>query len=57
MEPGEKTFGLVIFEAIDETAARAFMNSDPAVMEKIMTAELHPYMVALQLKPAPEGSR
>jgi uncharacterized protein len=50
MESGDKTFGLVIFEAADETAARAFMNSDPAVVEKIMTAELHPYMVALQRK-------
>jgi uncharacterized protein len=50
MEPGDKTFGLVIFEATDETAARSFMNSDPAVADKIMTAELHPYMVALQRK-------
>ena len=55
MEPGAKTFGLVIFEAADETAARAFMNSDPAVVNKIMTAELHPYQVALQRKPPTEG--
>ena len=48
---GEKTFGLVIFEAADEAAARAFMNSDPAVAEKIMTAEVHPYLVALQRSP------
>jgi uncharacterized protein YciI len=27
LEPGEKTFGLVIFEATDEPAARAFMTS------------------------------
>jgi uncharacterized protein YciI len=50
MEPGDKTFGLVIFEAADESAARVFMQSDPSVAEKIMTAELHPYHVALQRK-------
>jgi uncharacterized protein YciI len=51
MEPGDRTFGLVIFEAADEAAARAFMTSDPSVVEKVMTAELHPYGVALQRKP------
>ena len=51
MEPGDKTFGLVIFEATDEPAARAFMESDPAVTGKIMTAQLHPYSVALQRAP------
>jgi uncharacterized protein YciI len=50
LEPGDKTFGLVIFEAADATAARAFMNSDPSVAENIMTAELHPYAVALRGK-------
>lgn len=50
LEPGDKTFGLVIFEAADETTARAFMTSDPAVAKGIMTAELHPYSVALQRK-------
>jgi len=50
MEPGDQTFGLVIFEATDESAARAFMESDPAVAEKIMAADLHPYHVALQRK-------
>jgi uncharacterized protein YciI len=50
LESGDKTFGLVIFEAADEPAARAFMNSDPAVVGNIMTAELHPYSVALQRK-------
>ena len=46
-EPGDKTFGLVIFEATDEAAARDFMTSDPAVIADVMTAELHPYQVAL----------
>ena len=49
-EPGDKTFGLVIFEAVDDAAARDFMNSDPSVVEKVMTAELHPYAVALLRK-------
>ena len=51
LEPGNKTFGLVIFEAADEVAARTFMHSDPAIIGKIMTAELHPYAIALQRKP------
>jgi uncharacterized protein YciI len=49
-EPGDRTFGLVVFEAADEAAARTFMASDPSVVEKVMTAELHPYAVALQRK-------
>jgi uncharacterized protein YciI len=47
-EPGDKTFGIAIFEAKDEAAARAFMESDPAVVAGLMTAELHPFMVALK---------
>jgi uncharacterized protein YciI len=49
-EPGDKTFGIAIFEAADEVAARAFMESDPAVVAGLMTAELHPFAVALQRK-------
>lgn len=48
MEPGSKTFGLVIFEAASEADATAFMNSDPAVAAGVMTATVHPYAVALQ---------
>ena len=51
LEPGSKTFGLVIFEAEDEDAARTFMNRDPAVAAQVMTATLHPYQVALQRAP------
>ena len=47
-EPGDKTFGIAIFEAKDEAAARAFMESDPAVIAGLMTAELHPFSVALK---------
>ena len=50
LEPGDRTFGLVIFEAPDEAGARLFMQSDPAVVAGVMTATLHPYAVALQRK-------
>jgi uncharacterized protein YciI len=49
-EPGDKTFGIAVFEAMDEAAARSFMESDPAVVAGLMTAELHPFAVALQRK-------
>ena len=48
MEPGDKTFGIAIFEAADEKAARTFMESDPAIVAGLMTAELHPFAVALR---------
>lgn len=47
-EPLDKTFGLVIFEADDEAAARRFMEGDPAVKAGVMLATLHPYGVALK---------
>ena len=37
-ESGDKTFGIAIFEAKDEEAARKFMESDPAVVAGLMTA-------------------
>ena len=46
----DKTFGLVVFEAENEAAAKAFMDADPAVVAGVMTATLHPYSVALQRK-------
>ena len=49
-EPGDKTFGIVVFRAADEAAARKFMESDPVVVAKLMTAELHPFSVQLQRK-------
>ena len=49
-EPGDKTFGIAIFRASDEAAARAFMEADPAVSAGLMTAELHPFAVALEHK-------
>jgi len=47
-EPGDKTFGVAIFAAPDEAAARVFMQADPAVSGGLMTAELHPFAVALE---------
>jgi uncharacterized protein YciI len=47
-EPGDKTFGIAIFEAKDETAAKAFMESDPAVVAGLMTADLHQFAIALR---------
>jgi uncharacterized protein YciI len=49
-EPGDKTFGIAIFRAADEAAAKKFMESDPAVVAKLMTAELHPFSVQMQRK-------
>ena len=52
-EPGDRTFGIVIFRASDGAAARKFMESDSAVVAKLMTAELHPFSLHVQCK-APE---
>lgn len=41
------SFGIVIFNAESEDAARAIMNDDPAVKGGIFRAELFPYRVAL----------
>ena len=40
-------FGIVIFEAENENAAKLYVNGDPAVKAGIMTATLFPYRVAL----------
>ena len=50
-EPLDTTFGLVVFEAASDDAARQFMEADPAVVAGVMTATLHPYMLALQRQP------
>lgn len=46
----ESTFGIAIFEAEDENAARTIMENDPAVAGKVMSATLYPYKVALMRK-------
>ncbi len=40
-------FGVVIFEADSEEEARKVMEADDGVKEKIMTAQLFPFQVAL----------
>lgn len=40
-------FGVVIFEAASADEARKFMEEDDAVREKIMTAQVFPFSVAL----------
>ena len=48
----ERTFGVVIFRASSEEAAHSIMNSDPAVKNGIMRAELYPYRIAVMAKPS-----
>jgi uncharacterized protein YciI len=43
-------FGIVIFRAVSEEQAEKFMRSDPAVKKGVMTAELHPFHIALKEK-------
>ena len=38
--------GLAVFLAEDEAAARALMQSDPAILEGVMRGELFPYKIA-----------
>lgn len=40
-------FGIVIFHAESEKQAKEFMKNDPAVKKNVMTAELHPFRIAL----------
>jgi uncharacterized protein YciI len=46
-ESDPSQFGVVIFEAASEEEARKIMEEDDAVREKIMTAQLFPFSVAL----------
>lgn len=40
-------FGIVIFHADSEKQGEDFMKNDPAIKKAIMTAELHPFRIAL----------
>jgi uncharacterized protein YciI len=40
-------FGVVVFRAPTEQAAVEFMEDDPAVKQRLMTAELSPFCVSL----------
>jgi len=44
----ESTFGLVVFHADSEEAARGIMRDDPAVRDGVMTASLFPYRIAFR---------
>jgi uncharacterized protein YciI len=46
-ESDSSQFRVVIFEATSEEEARKVMEEDDAVREKIMTAQLFPFRVAL----------
>ena len=50
----ERAFGIVVFATESESAAREIMNSDPAVKQGVMKAELFPYRVALWSDVGPE---
>lgn len=43
----KSSFGLVIFAAKNEEAARQIMASDPAVGEGVLAAQLFPFKIAL----------
>jgi uncharacterized protein YciI len=43
----ESAFGITIFRAESEEAAREIMNNDPAVKKGVMRATLFPFRVAL----------
>ena len=42
----ESSFGIVIFQAESEDAARKIMDEDPAVRKGVMEAALFPYRIA-----------
>ena len=44
----DDTFGLVIFRAGNDQAAKAFMFDDPSVKKNIMVAELHPMRISIK---------
>jgi uncharacterized protein YciI len=48
MEAGDKTFGLVVFEAPNSDEAKTFAESDPAVTDGVMTVTVHPFALVLQ---------
>jgi uncharacterized protein len=43
----DETFGVVVFKADSDEAARAFMFNDPSIKGNVMMAELHPMKISL----------
>jgi hypothetical protein len=39
----DENFGLVVFQSENDTMAELFMQSDPAIMKKLMTGVCHPF--------------
>ena len=44
----DDTFGIIVFRADDDAAARTFMFNDPSIKKNVMMAELHPMRISLQ---------
>jgi hypothetical protein len=44
---GPETFGIILFLAEDDEAARDLVASDPAVLKGVMLADLFPFRTAL----------
>ena len=53
----DETFGLVVFQAANDEAARAFMYQDPSVQSNVMMAELHPFHLSLLREKGQEKGR
>jgi uncharacterized protein YciI len=51
----EGAFGIVVFEAESEAAARKLVAGDPAVRHGVMSAEHWPFRVALWSAKGPQG--
>ncbi len=45
-----ESFGIVVFQAKTADEAQQIMDNDPAVLQGLMTAKLHPFSVALWQK-------
>ena len=45
--PDYSSFGVIIFNAENETDAWEIVQNDPAVRGRVMRAELYPYQIAL----------
>ena len=41
------SFGIIIFRAPDDAAAQRVVDNDPAVVNRVMRAELFPYRIAV----------
>jgi uncharacterized protein YciI len=49
----ERTFGITVFQADSEEIAQDIMKNDPAVVARVMRAELFPFRIVLMGKTPP----